>query len=283
MKTREEVDKSKASLDETYRELDDVTNRYKRFDKFFGQIRVLPRGSFSEMQKETLGSLLVSGCSNASAALSTAVSLGKSISPFSAVVASGGSVSVNVAEVTRAIAMGSKNASRLVEEWNLPTPKENQQRLGPMLQKIRPSLETKLSGAWQTLYDRSKIDRFSQASSSMRELISETLQVLAPDKAVKETSWFKPERKNGRPTQEQRAYYAIVGNNMDIRPENLKTLVELSKNIRLSYTKLNKYMHDRGNKNINEKDLEDQLVSVFNQTQIYLSEILRMRAKYFVS
>lgn len=283
VKTREKVEKSKTKLDETYRELDGVINDYSRFDKFFDQIQTLPSGSFSEFQKETLGSLLVSGCSNATAALSTATNLDKSISPFSVVVSSAGSVSVTIGEVARTIAKSSKEASKFIEGWDLPTPKDNQEKLGPMLQEIQPSLETKLSGAWQTLYDRSKVDRFRQASSSMRELISETLHVLAPNKAVKETSWFKQERKNGTPTQGQRAYYAIVGNNADIRQENLKTLTELSRKIRLSYAKLSKYTHKRGGQFVNPKDLENQLVSVFNQTQIYLLEILRMRAKYFVS
>lgn len=279
---RQRIDQSKRQLNETSRELDETINIYNMVNKFYGQIYKMPRGSFSQFQEANMGSLLVSGADNATMAVDRAKEIEKSIPHFSAVVASGSTIALGIAEITRNMAESSEETRELVAEWNLPTPKENEDTLSPKLREIEQRLETKLNGAWQTLYDRTKDDRFRQSSSSMRELISDTLQVLAPDSKVKETTWFSENDPKRKPTQAERAYYAIVGNNSSIEQKDVKSAEDLAKNVRKSYEELNKYTHERrGHGHVPPEDLERQLVSVFNQTQIYILEILRMRQKFF--
>jgi hypothetical protein len=80
-----------------------------------------------------------------------------------------------------------------IDKINEPTAKQRKELLLPKLKVIKPELADKLEGAWQTLYDSSKVDRFRQAATSIRELMSDVLQILAPDKKVKAMPWFKPE------------------------------------------------------------------------------------------
>lgn len=282
-KARNSIDRSKMELNETSRELDEVITKYDHLYKFYGQVGTVPTGSFSYFQRANLESLVVSGADNATRALETASALEKTIPHFSAVVASGGTLVLSIAEITRNIAESSEDTSKLVESWNLPTPRENQNALSSKLHEIATRLEDKLNGAWQTLVDRTKVDRFRQASSSMRELISDTLQVLAPDSRIQETSWFSQNDPNRRPTHAERAYYSVVGKNPALEEKDLKSITDLAKNIRESYRELNKYTHERGShEKVIPEDLENQLISVFNETQIYLLEILRMREKFFI-
>jgi hypothetical protein len=281
-KARQSIDQSKLKLNDTSRELDEVINKYSMLNKFYGQVSTMPTGSFSQFQKANLESLLVSGADNATMALGRAREIEKTIPHFSAVVASGSALVLGIAEIARNIAESSEDTRKLVAGWNLPTPRENQNALSSKLHEIEPRLEVKLNGAWQTLSDRTKVDRFRQSSSSMRELISDTLQVLAPDSGIQETSWFSQNDPNRKPTQAERAYYAIVGKNPAVEQKDLKSAADLAKNIRESYEKLNKYTHERrSHPEMTPEDLESQLVSVFNETQIYLLEILRMREKFF--
>lgn len=281
-KARQSIDKSRMELNETSRELDEVIRQYSQLYKFYDQVSTVPAGSFSYFKKANLENLLVSGADNATMALGTASEIEKTIPHFSAVVASGGTLVLSIAEITRNIAESSEDTSKLVAAWNLPTPRENEGALGSKLHDIMPRLEAKLDGAWQTLFDRTKVDRFRQASSSMRELISDTLQVLASDSRMQETAWFSQNDPNRRPTQAERAYYAIVGKNPEVEEKDLKAIADLAKSIRESYEELNKYTHERGSHaEVTPEDLENQLVSVFNETQIYLLEILRMREKFF--
>ena len=279
---RQIIDQSKRQLNDTAREFDEMINRYGIVNRFYGQVSTMPKSSFSQFQEATMGSLLVSGADNATMAVDRAREIERSIPHFSAVIASGSTIALSIVDIIRSMAESSEETRELVAELNLPTPKENQGVLSPKLQEIEPRLATKLNGAWQTLFDTNKDDRFCQSSSSMRELISDTLQVLAPDSLVRETPWFRRNDPNRRPTQTERAYYAIVGSNASIEPKDVKSAEDLAKSIRDSYKGLNKYTHERGDHaGVAPEEIENQLVSVFNQTQIYILEILRMRQKFF--
>jgi hypothetical protein len=281
-KAREIVDRSKKELNETSREVNEVLVKYDQLYKFYSQISTMPGGSFLNLQKATLNALLLSGADNATMAVGTARQIEQSVPHFSAVVSSGNTTVISIVEITRSIAERSQDFKRLVADWNLPLPRENQAALNRKLHEIAPRLENKLDGAWETFYDRTKVDRFRQASSSMRELISDTLQVLAPDLRIQEASWFSKKDPHRRPTQTDRARYAIVGKNAAVDEKDLKSVADLAKSIRESYEELNKYTHERGNQvEVKPEDLENQLVSLFNQTQIYLLEILRMRERFF--
>lgn len=98
-------------------------------------------------------------------------------------------------------------AQPLIVGINEPTTQDRRAELSAELSEIESRLATKLEGAWQTIYDLSKDDRFLQAASSIRELISDVLHSVAPDDQVKTTQWFTKETESGNPTQRQRARY----------------------------------------------------------------------------
>lgn len=159
-----------------------------------------------------------------------------------------------------------------------PSAPDRQKMLSSELTVINPRLSVKLNGAWETLYDRSKQDRFLQAASSARDLISDLLEIMAPDCEVKAMDWFIPNpQTKGRPTQKQRARFAILGKNKTIREEELRTIYELEDSIRESYEKLSPIVHLRKY----EEDLQRQTESLIDQCQIYLLQLLTLREKYF--
>lgn len=169
----------------------------------------------------------------------------------------------------------------LIDLSNLDEPSAHDRRteLSSRLKEIDARLSTKLDGAWQTLQDRSKDDRFLQAASSARELVSDLLHVLAPDDQVEAMEWFTPETKNGRPSQRQRAKFVIIGSNNILSEMELQPIYELSDNIRNSYKRLTQIAHLRDY----ETDLKWQTESLIGQCQIYLLKLLELRNIYFKS
>jgi hypothetical protein len=166
----------------------------------------------------------------------------------------------------------------VINELKQPTAQDRLSELSPKLSEIGVDLSTKLNGAWETLDDPSKDDRVSQSAHSARDLISDILIRLAADEKVKEMSWFKPETPNGRPTQRQRAKYAILGENNALTDLDLQPIHHLSDSIRESYESLTELAHLRNYTN----DLQKTTESLIDEVQIYLLKLLELRAKYFV-
>lgn len=144
---------------------------------------------------------------------------------------------------------------------------------------IESRLSIKLEGSWQTLQDTSKVDRHLQAASSARELISDLLHTLSPDEKVYLMTWFKSKTSNGKPTQKQRARYAMLGSNTNLNEETLEPIYELSKGIRNTYKKLNKIAHRRDY----DKSLDTLTESLIDQCQTYLLKLLEMRSSNFLA
>ena len=166
-----------------------------------------------------------------------------------------------------------------VEAIKRPSSRDRRVELSSKLSEIDPRLSRKLEGAWQTLQDRSKKDRFRQAAHSARELISDLLCLLAPDDQVKTMEWFVPETKNRKPSQRQRARFAMLGRNDALTEADIQPIHELANDIRKAYEKLNKLAHIRKY----EADLQRQTESLIDLCQIYLLKLLEMRKAYFKS
>jgi hypothetical protein len=166
----------------------------------------------------------------------------------------------------------------LLEELKKPTAHDRLKELAPKLFEIGESLSTKLNGSWETLSDFSKDDRVSQSAHSARDLISDILIKLAPDEKVMKMEWFKPETREGRPSQKQRAKYAILGKNTALSDLDIQPIHDLSDNIRASYQSLTSLAHlrDYGN------DLQKMTENLIDEVQIYLLKLLELRAIYFV-
>jgi len=163
------------------------------------------------------------------------------------------------------------------DRLNFPSSLDRRRELSTKLEDIDPYLSTKLNGAWQTLDDRSKKDRISQASTSVRELITNLLNNYASHQDVKMAWWYEqhPDTKNA--TREQRIRYAIMGNNKNISERELKNIIELVNNLYREFDKLNKMTHQQKD----EKELEGRAKGILDQCQIHLLKLIELREVYF--
>lgn len=160
---------------------------------------------------------------------------------------------------------------------NSPSSLDRRRDLSEKLHDIDPYLDTRLNGAWQTIEDKSKQDRISQASTSVRELITNLLNKFAPHKDVKKAWWYEqhPDAKNA--TRKQRIRYAIMGNNKNISEKELENIIELVDNLYSEFDKLNKMTHQQRDK----KELEAKTKEIIDQCQIHLSKMIELREMYF--
>jgi Predicted pPIWI-associating nuclease len=68
-----------------------------------------------------------------------------------------------------------------------------------------------LEGARRALADRDNPLRLNFFSTAMRILFEHMMDTLAPNEIVVRSSWFKPEKADGKPTRGQRIEFAIQG------------------------------------------------------------------------
>jgi len=159
-----------------------------------------------------------------------------------------------------------------------PSPQDRRKQLVQKLERVEPYLATRLNGAWQTLEDRSKLDRFSQSSTSVRELVTGLLNKLAPHEKVMEAWWYEQSPGAQRAKRNQRIRYAIVGNNNNISEKELKIIIELVDNLYKEFKRLNKITHQQQY----ERSLEVRIKGIIDQCQIHLLKVLELREIYFV-
>jgi hypothetical protein len=166
----------------------------------------------------------------------------------------------------------------VIDQAQFPSPTEQREEISAELKDIQPRLAEKFDGAWKTLNEKTNPDRFRQAAHSMREVLSESVQILAPDEDVAKAGWFKKSGEK-KPTQRQRVKFAIIGNRKEetIAEEDIDTITRLMDDARNRYKELNKIAHAR------EKEAE----KLFPLTESYLSScqeiiktILELREKF---
>jgi len=229
---RGNIEKTRIGLNEAAEVIDENIPGFEKLYNYYGRYYVRPSGPLAGLHGGTLVTTLISACkvSNEVRKRSEALSDVENVR-FVTTVTTSGSIKPVLTDITKTLATtyGSDEAKEFAKTFDIPTPYDNQRDLGSKLSEIDMRLKTKLDGAWQTLKDRSKKDRFLQATSSMRDLISDTLQVLAPDEVIVRRPWFKPETDDGRPSHRQRARYAMVGKNDAIEYPDLIAINELSK------------------------------------------------------
>jgi hypothetical protein len=166
-----------------------------------------------------------------------------------------------------------------VEQARKQNPTEERWAFAEKLKTIEPRLCSKFEGMWQTLSDITKKDRHRQAAHSMREVLSEFLQVLSPDDEVKKAGWWKPETQNGKPSQRQRVKYAIIGAEKQpfLSDEDLNLIDALMNDARDRYEKLNEIAHARMQK---AEELFPLLESYIENCQTLMAKILELREKH---
>lgn len=194
--------------------------------------------------------------------------------------ASGLVTTSNMTSITSYLIDGVENngdINEYIKQIENPSARDRRIELQKKLKEINTRFSQKLEGAWQTLQDESKTDRFLQAASSARELISDVLCYLAPDEEVKKMNWFEKQRENGLPTQKQRARYAMLGTNNSLKTDQLLTIYQAMDNIRDSYNRLSPIAHLRDY----DTNIQAQTENLIDQCQIYLLKILNNRELYY--
>ncbi len=110
------------------------------------------------------------------------------------------------------------------------------------LESIDPELESKRAGAWRVL-ESNLPDSLSQASHSMREVLRQLLEKLAPASQVELSPWYqKP--KDGPPiTRPMRIRYAIAGQSPIPSESTLAFINGMAEAIAVMYAKLSAETH----------------------------------------
>jgi len=164
----------------------------------------------------------------------------------------------------------------LHRELELPTKHGKRNKLEDELRKIDERFANMFVGAWQTLKDESKQDRWRQASHSMRDLLSQFLDFLAPPDEVRKAEWYSTEHKSSKPTQRQRAKYAIVGKRSEtlLNEIDLKMIDVLMNDTRKAYNDLSGIAHAR-----NEEAI-DFTESYMERCEEVISAILDLRKRF---
>lgn len=112
------------------------------------------------------------------------------------------------------------------------------------LEQISPDLESKRAGAWQALESGTQ-DGPAQASHSMRELLSQVLDNLAPSEFVQKAPWYKKPKQEPAVTRAMKIRYAITGTS-DVQSESTLSLINgISEAVNAVYAKLSAESHSR--------------------------------------
>ena len=197
-----------------------------------------------------------------------------------AVADTSGNVTLNVSlSAAKTVALQYPQIGELMRESELPSPLEKRKELESELRKISERLADMYVGAWQTMRDTSKQDRIRQASHSMRDLLSQFLDFLAPTDKVKKAEWYALEPESRKPTQIQRAKYAIMGERSEkmLDEKDLKMIDVLIKDVRKVYKDLSKLSHVR------EEEISDLAESHMKRCEDVIRNILELRKSFYIS
>jgi len=135
------------------------------------------------------------------------------------------------------------------------------ERLAALKQKaIDVFSATALEGARHALADRDNPLRFNFLSTALRILFEHMMGTLAPDSQVVQSGWFKPEKKDGKPTRSQRVIFAIQGGLTDafVRSALGIEVAPLRKRLLDAVDELSKHVHGRENTIITELTEQDR-------------------------
>ena|GEM_PF-2963376 len=167
----------------------------------------------------------------------------------------------------------------VIEDLKLPTPFEKRKQLESELREIDERIANIYVGAWQTINDTSKKDRFRQASHSMKDLLSQFLDLLAPAEKVKNAEWYIPENTSKKPTQRQRARYTIIGVRSEdkMHEEDIEMIENIAVSARNTYNDLSNISHTRDN------ECYSLAVSYLERCEEVMRSILELRRKFYIS
>jgi hypothetical protein len=118
----------------------------------------------------------------------------------------------------------------------------SEETIDSLLTGIDLMLQKKRQGAWQTFNGESK-DRISQAMHTMREVLRQLLDVLAPEEEIPKAPWYKKPSKGTPVTRKMRVRYAIAGTNCEVSVSTLNLITSLADTVENTYAKLSAEAH----------------------------------------
>lgn len=117
--------------------------------------------------------------------------------------------------------------------------------LSDLLNAVDPYFENKRIGAWVTFKGDSP-DKIAQATHSMREVLSQLLEKLAPDKNVIEASWYIEPTKGQKVTRKMRVRYILSDESQPASKSTVNFIDSLADTADEMYAQLSKEAHKRG-------------------------------------
>jgi RNA-directed DNA polymerase len=127
----------------------------------------------------------------------------------------------------------------------LVTTEHDTEALSHLLSSVDPLLEEKRLGAWMT-FKGSSTDRIAQATHSMRELLRQLLDKLAPDEDVKRASWYSKPTEDPEVTKRMRVRYILSGYDSTINKKMVDFIDSIADAAQMTYSRLNSEAHKYG-------------------------------------
>jgi len=143
-------------------------------------------------------------------------------------------------------------------------------KLPDMLKLIDPYLEDKRIGAWVTFKGDSP-DKIAQSTHSMREVLSQLLEELAPDTNVGEASWYIEPSGNPKVNRKMRVRYILSDKETPASKSSVKFIDSLSNTTEEMYAQLSKEAHKHG------ASLESKAETYLKSCEIVILIILQNR------
>lgn len=127
----------------------------------------------------------------------------------------------------------------------ISTGEHNTQELSHLLSSVDPLLEDKRLGAWVTFKGNSP-DKIPQATLSMRELLSQLLDKLAPDEDVKSASWYSEPPKGPQVPRKMKVRYILSGHSGTTSKSTVDFIDSMASATEMTYAKLSSEVHKYG-------------------------------------
>jgi hypothetical protein len=143
------------------------------------------------------------------------------------------------------------------------------------INKISPRLKNDYESAWNTFLHSPIETSFKEISHSLRELLSDFLQIFDPDTKNKNMKWC--ELSNGIPTQRSRVIFVILGNYEGFTWKNpiYKPYIDLATEYREEYKNLNKLAHYR--KDEPPGDMKLKIENHFRKVHSLIESVLELK------
>ena len=117
-------------------------------------------------------------------------------------------------------------------------------KLSDLLNAIDPYFENKRIGAWFTFKGDSP-DKIAQATHSMREVLDQLLERLAPDRNVSEASWYLEPTTGRKVTRRMKVRYILSSEGQSASKTTVTSIDSLSTTADAMYAQLSKEAHSR--------------------------------------